>query len=141
MSGGGSLSGTTYTYGAKDGSLTAKWTIKTYTLTITSNANATIKVTRNGTTLANGASIAYGDKLTISITPKTGYEIKSKTPTSSSVTVTGNVTVSCVVEPMATIHMRRNGTWVMYLIYRRTNATWQLYQANIRKSGSWQKYF
>ena len=69
LSGGGSLSGATYTFGLNDGVLTANW------------------------------------------------------------------------EPMATIHKRISGSWILYLICIRRSGSWVLHQANIRKNGSWNKYY
>lgn len=46
-----------------------------YTLAITSNANATIVVKdEEGNTLENGATLNYGDKFTVEVTPAAGYK-------------------------------------------------------------------
>jgi hypothetical protein len=52
-------------------------TLKTYTLSYTNPAGATITVTRNGLALSNGATITHFNELTISVTASTGYNIKS----------------------------------------------------------------
>ena len=140
-SGGGSLSGTTYTYGSSNGTLTANWVSNEYTLSINADSGSDVHVLKDGTELHNGDTIYYNDVLTLSIQPKPGYEIKSKSPEGDTVTVTGDLTVTCITAPMATIHRRMNGAWATYLIYKRHNSAWELFQANIRKNGQWDKYF
>ncbi len=55
-SGSGSLSGTTYTFGAGAGTLTAKWTANTYT--VTANANGGTIPATTGWTVASGSATA-----------------------------------------------------------------------------------
>lgn len=87
-----------------------------YTVTVTSNPNANITVKRNDT----NATVASGDKvpkdivITVTVTPNPNYNVKSITVGSSTLdctasgaqsktaTVTGNVTVSAVVEQATT---------------------------------------
>lgn len=87
-----------------------------YTVTVTSNPNANITVKRNDT----NATVASGDKvpkdivITVTVTPNPNYNVKSITVGSSTLdctasgaqtktaTVTGNVTVSAVVEQAST---------------------------------------
>ena len=68
LSGGGSLSGTTYTYGASDGTLTAQWTINKYTLTINPNGG-----TWNSTTSNSTASQNYNTTKTIANPTRADY--------------------------------------------------------------------
>lgn len=87
-----------------------------YTVTVTSNSNATITVKRNDTnaTVASGDKVPENTEITVTVTPNTGYNVTSITVGSSTTnyttsgaqtktaTVTGNVTVSAVVEQQAT---------------------------------------
>ena len=67
-SGGGSLSGSTYTFGSSDGTVKASWTIKTSTVTINANGgtwSGTTPVTQN-----------YGTTLTLANPTRTDYTFK-----------------------------------------------------------------
>lgn len=141
LSGGGSLSGTTYTFGASNGTLTAQWAKNEFSLTFAGDTHSVINVTRNGESLNDGDTIYYGDVLNLNISAMSGYQIETRNPTEDQITVTGNVTILVTTSPMATIHIRKTGNWNMYLFNIRKNAQWQLYQANIRKNGQWQKYY
>lgn len=83
-----------------------------YTVTVTTNPNATITVKRNDTnaTVASGDKVPKDTEITVTVTPNTNYNVKSITVGSSTstyttsgaqtkiATVTGNVTVSAEVE-------------------------------------------
>lgn len=73
-------------------------TLNTYTLTINQGTGTTISVKKGYTALSNGATISYGDSLTISISANTEYNLGTHTVngsnfTSGSYSVTGAVTV------------------------------------------------
>ena len=62
--------------------LKAKYAAVEYTLTITSGANGSVKVTRDnaqGDALTDGAKLKEGDKLFIAATPAEGYELETLT--------------------------------------------------------------
>ena len=66
---------------SEDIELTAKY-VAEYTLTITSGANGSVKVTRNnaqGDALTGAAKLHEGDKLFIAATPAVGYELETLT--------------------------------------------------------------
>ena len=87
-----------------------------YTVTINSVSNAAIAVTCDdtGATLTSGATVPANTSITVTVTPNTNYNVKSitvgtdvKNYTASgaqtkTATVTGNVTVSAVVEQAST---------------------------------------
>lgn len=87
-----------------------------YTVTINSVSNATIAVTCDdtGATLTSGATVPANTSITVTVTPNPNYNVKSITVGSSTsdytasgaqsktATVTGNVTVSAVVEQATT---------------------------------------
>lgn len=80
--------------------------IPVYSLTLSQGEHTSLSVKRAGTTLSNGASLTNGDRLTISASQSSGY--KSPTITvngnsfvsGNSYTVSGNVTISTVTEPI-----------------------------------------
>lgn len=78
------LSGEDYHFGTPvqgNIDLTAKY-VAEYTLTITSGANGSVKVTRNnaqGDALTGAAKLHEGDKLFIAATPAEGYELETLT--------------------------------------------------------------
>ena len=91
-------SGGTYTVtGAVSVAATA--TRRTYTLSISAGTGSAVTVKQGGTTLTNGATISYGDVLTIFFTTQTGYTLGTHTVNGSTFasgetyTVTGAVTV------------------------------------------------
>ena len=93
-----------------------------YTLTLTQGSNSTISVNRSSSNLAstgalsNGAKLYSGDKLTISFSAATGYNIGTHTVNGStftsggSHTVSGNVTVvSSATKKTYTVSYNANG--------------------------------
>ena len=83
---------------ADDITVTAKWTVIPYTVKWNTGTGYTISVKRtaspngNGSidTLTSGATVYYGDELSITYTATTGYSLNTKG--STTVTVTGDVT-------------------------------------------------
>lgn len=142
LSGGGSISGSIYTYGNSNGTLTANWIPAEYTLTINGDEHSTISVLKNGEVLSDGDTIYYGDTITVNISSDAGYQIETRFPESNGdVIVTENLIIRATTSPMATIHRRENGSWETYLIHIRRNRQWQLHQANVRENHQWIKYF
>lgn len=66
--------------------LYAIWKVNTYTLTINQGTGSTIQVKRGTSTLSNGATISYGDILTISYSANTGYNPSGLTVNGSAFT-------------------------------------------------------
>lgn len=70
-----------------------------YTLSISQGSGSSISVLRNGSYLSNGATINYGDVLTIYFSANTGYNLNTQTVNGGSFssgskhTVTGNVSI------------------------------------------------
>ncbi len=99
-SGSGSLSGTTYTFGAGAGTVTASWSIITYTITVKSNNSS-------GGTVSGGGTINYGSSTTLTATPKEGYDFLGWKKDSSSSYVYTN--------PSYTIsNIKANATYTAY---------------------------
>lgn len=100
---------------------------RTYTLSISKGTGSTITVTRGGVALANGASITYGDVLTVTFGASSGYTLATHTLNGSTFTsgnthtVTGGVAVAATatatgytltISPGAnsTLVVKKNGT-------------------------------
>lgn len=73
---------------------------RTFALSISAGTGSTITVTRGGSALTNGATVTYGDVLTISFAANTGYTLGTHTVNGSTFTsgnthtVTGAVSVA-----------------------------------------------
>lgn len=100
---------------------------RAYTLSISAGANSAITVTRNGSTLSNGATVYYGDALKVYFSVNSGYALGTHTVNGSTFTsgnthsVTGNVSVVSTASIAAftltleqgsntTLTVKRNGT-------------------------------
>lgn len=112
VSGVGSISsGGTFTVSANH-TITTSASVKSYSLSISSDTGSNVVVNRTSSplqgastgTISNGAKIYYNDKLAITITPVSGYEIKTSTlnggTVSSPHTVTGNVSIVATSSPL-----------------------------------------
>ncbi len=64
-----------------------------FTLSISTLRNGTLKVTRNGEELSNGAAVQAGDRLTIQVTANQGYQVDSITVNGETVENGGTYTV------------------------------------------------
>ena len=115
----------------------------TYTLTITRDANTTVTVKRGAQTLASGATLYYGDQLSVTITSESGYELATHTVNGSSVSspysmsVTGNVAVVGTSTPLGFIYVRVSGAWAAHLIYIWVSYVWKRYRAYVWHNGAW----
>lgn len=94
MTGSGSLSGSTFTFGAGTATITANWTIKSFAVTVKSNN------TSQGT-VSGGGTINYGSTTTLVATPAEGHKflgwkLDSNTNyVSTSATYTPTITAAC----------------------------------------------
>lgn len=88
-----------------------------YTLSISAGAGVTVTVKRGSTPLTNGDSITYGDVLTITFTPSTGYAINIHTVNGTTFasggtkTVDGDVSVVATATPQLSTLTASNGTF------------------------------
>lgn len=121
-------------------------TARTYTLTITKDGHTTVTAKRGSTTLSNGATITYGDVLTVTAGAASGYQLKTFTingaskTSPASVTVTGNVSVAATSEAMGLARIRKGGAYATYACYIRKNNAWVRHRPYIRKNGQWVPY-
>lgn len=101
-SGGSQITADTEISEAKDITVYAQWTLVPYTVSWNTGTGYTITVKRTGSpnagaatgTLSSGATIYYGDVLSVTYTASTGYSISSTGITS--VAVAGNITSSSI---------------------------------------------
>ena len=91
-----------------------------YTLTLTTDGHCVLTVTRNGSALASGDTIYYGDSLNISFSALTGYEIKSA--------VLNGVEI---ISPYT--HALLSSTWIY------VNGSFKRYFINIYIQGAWRR--
>lgn len=98
-------SGNTYTV---IGNVTAAATAtqSTFTLTINQGSHSTITVKRGSSTLSNGASITYGDVLTVTFGAADGYNVATHTVNGSTFTSGNNHTVTGAVTVKSTATLK-----------------------------------
>ncbi len=104
--------------------LYAHWTVNSFTVTWSNGTGYTITVKRTsspyagastGGYLSSGATVYYGDVLTVTYTPATGYSIA--THGSTSITVTGNVNSSTIYATASA------NSYTYNIVYRSVNGT------------------
>lgn len=78
-----------------------------FTLTISAGAHCSVTVLRNGSALANGAAISYGDRLTVRFTATEGYRLLSHTVNGVSFADGAQHTVTGAVRAAATAELRQ----------------------------------
>lgn len=117
-----------------------------YTLSYQVGNGAALVVTRNGSALASGATIYYGDTLSISFAAQTGYEIKSATLNGNKIQsptthkVAGNVSIVIVSAPQGFAEINEGGEFSNYLTYIFSGGTRDRYLPKIRENGAWVDY-
>lgn len=117
-----------------------------YTLKYSVGKGAALTVTRSGSALASGATIYFGDTLSISFAAQTGYEIKSATlngnkiqsPTTQK--VAGNVSIVIVSTPQGFAAINEGGDFSNHLAYIFSGGRRERYLPKIRENGKWVDY-
>ena len=112
-----------------------------YTLTLTTDGHCVLTVTRNGSALASGDTIYYGDSLNISFSAQPGYEVKSAILNGSEITspyihrVTGNVEIVIITELLSSAWVYTNGAFKRYFINIFTKGKWRKCREKIFPDG------
>ena len=112
-----------------------------YTLTLTTDGHCVLTVTRNGSALASGDTIYYGDSLNISFSAQPGYEVKSAILNGSEITspyihrVTGNVEIVIITELLSSAWIYTNGAFKRYFINIFTQGKWRKRREKIFPGG------
>lgn len=101
------VNGVTFTSGgthtvAADVTVVATASKKTFVLTISQGTGSIITVKRSGAPLSNGATITYGDVLTISFGAEIGYDLGSHTVNGAAFDSGGTHTVTAAVAVVST---------------------------------------
>lgn len=100
--------GTTQPTYAASYTMAAYASLKTYTVYITQTANQTITVTCGGTAHTSTFTATHGQTYIVKVTPATGYN--AGTPSVSSGTITGNLTVTATAATIKTYTVTINQT-------------------------------
>ena len=112
-----------------------------YTLTLMTDGHCALTVTRNGSALASGDTIYYGDSLNISFSALTGYEVKSAVLNGVEITspyiheVTGSVDLTIVTALLSSVWIYVNGTFKRYFINIYIQGAWRRYREKIFSGG------
>ncbi|MBE7064702.1 MAG: hypothetical protein E7384_02665, partial [Ruminococcaceae bacterium] len=89
-------SGGTFTVSAAT-TVTATFTIKTYAITITNPTGGTVTVKdASGNAIASGDTVAHGSVLTVTLTPSSGYRVKTITAGGSSIKSNSTISTAAV---------------------------------------------
>ena len=139
LSGSGSLSGTVFTYGAGNGTLTAKWS--RIQLTVTFNASA------NGGSPDSSKNVYYGDTVGSLPTPKKQFykfvgwftAQVGGTIISASDVITSNMTLYAQFKIDASVKVGQNGSKKPAIIWVQQNGVWKKAVAWIGRNGIWNK--
>lgn len=133
-------------WGRSNGSnytLYAVWKLNTYKLSISAGTGSIITVKKGSTALSNGATISYGDSLTITFGAASGYEIETHTVNGSTFTSGGTHTVKGAVAVVATAKMlglayiSDGTTYAKYLVYIYDGTSWNMYIPYIYDGSAW----
>lgn len=122
-SGGTKVSADTTPTSATNVTIYAHWTLVPYTVSWSNGTGYTISVSRTSSpnanastgTLSNGATVYYGDVLTVTYTASTGYSISSQGITST--TVVGNVASSSIYASASL------NSYTYNVVYKSSNGT------------------
>ena len=112
-----------------------------YTLTLTTDGHCVLTVTRNGSALASGDTIYYGDSLNISFSALTGYEIKSAVLNGVEIIspytheVTGSVDITIVTALLSSTWIYVNGSFKRYFINIYIQGAWRRRREKIFPGG------
>ena len=112
-----------------------------YTLTLTTDGNCVLTVTRNGSALASGDTIYYGDSLNISFSAQPGYEVKSAALNGNEIVspyihmVAGNVEIVIITELLSSAWIYTNGASKRYFINIFTQGKWRKCREKIFTGG------
>lgn len=105
------VNGSTFASGGKHTvtgavSVSSAAALKTYELSISEGTGSSIVVKRGSTTLSDGATITYGDELTITFSALTGYNLGTHTVNGSAFTSGGKHTVTAAVSVVSTAALK-----------------------------------
>lgn len=144
-SGTGTLSGTTFTFGLGDCTLTASWTAINYTFTLGSGTGGS---TSGSTT---SGSYACGTTITLKATANAGYKfvrwqssntslVSNKTVASTTFSMpAGNITMTPVFEVNGTVRIYNGSSWQLAIPYIYNGSSWQQAIPYVYNGSSWKQ--
>ena len=138
-SGSGSISGTTYTYGAGNGTLTAQW--ERIVLTVTFDAST------NGGSPDSTKNVNYGDSIGTLPAPEKPYyklvgwftKAVGGTQISANNVITSNVTFYAQYKIDASVKVKYNGNNLPAIVWVKVNGVWKKCITWIKDNGKWNK--
>ena len=121
-------------------SVSASATLKSYTLTVSSDGHAVVTVKHGSTALNSGDSISHFDVLTVTVSPKSGWKIRAadingtaiSPETAVSYTVSGPVTVTATTEALSNVFVDVDGSKKRVLVIIDDNGERKIYRAVFR---------
>lgn len=151
------LSSTSHTSGSSvtvTGAVTVSATasLKTFTLTISASSGGSVTVSRTSSSggstgaLSNGATLYYGDKLSVTITPDSNYEATTATLNGTDISSGDTHTVAAAVSVIVVFEISAGLIFIFwdeqfsaYYIYIYFDG-WGLYSPYIYSSSGWELY-
>lgn len=145
-SGGGSLSGTTYTYGTSDGTLTARWDTNDYLVTFDARTNGGRCYSEDSNVGSATEPYEYGEQLgELPTAGKRNYTFlgwftapTGGTKITTSYKVTKNVTLYAQFEIDATAYANDEKVWKEGVVYTNVNGTMKKGHAMVNVDGIWE---
>lgn len=121
-------------------SVSATATLKSYTLTISSDVHAVVTVMRGSTALNSGDSINHFDVLTVTVSPQSGWKVSAadingtaiSPETAVSHTVSGNVTITVTTAALSNVFIDVDGSKRRVLVIIDDNGERKIYRAVFR---------
>ncbi len=114
-----------------------------YQLTLNKAAHTSLEVKRGGVSLSDGASIAYGDVLTITFGASEGYKATATlngAPIQSGAThtVTGDVSIAVTAEAQGLVYIDTGAKFEAYQVFIDNGGAWEQYAPYLDNGASWE---
>ena len=116
-----------------------------YQLTLNKAAHTSLEVKRGGVSLSDGASIAYGDVLTITFGADAGYDViatlnGSAIQSGATHTVVGNVTIATTATALGLVYIDDGTQFMACQIFIDTGSDWEQYMPYIDNGTGFELY-
>jgi hypothetical protein len=116
-----------------------------YQLTLNKAAHTSLEVKRGGVSLSDGASIAYGDVLTITFGADAGYEVAatlngSAIQSGATHTVVGNVAVATTATALGLVYIDDGTQFVAAQVFIDNGSDWEQYMPYIDNGTEFELY-
>lgn len=116
-----------------------------YQLTLNKAAHTSLEVKRGGVSLSDGASIAYGDDLTITFGADAGYEVSatlngSPIQSGATHTVAGNVTVATIATALGLVYIDNGSQFEAAQVFIDNGLDWEQHMPFIDNGTEFELY-